>query len=86
MWATHSVKGNSFCTTIKKMAWSAIIYHIWRERNSRLHENVFWPSSVIISTIVDDIRYKCASFAKVQDNARNQSFCMNWGITYDIFN
>lgn len=37
LWATHGLKGNSFGSTIKKMAWAATIYHIWCERNRRIH-------------------------------------------------
>ena len=38
-WLSVSWKGNSFGMQTRKLCLSVTIYHIWKERNSRLHEN-----------------------------------------------
>lgn len=83
-WATHSLKGNSFCIVIKKLAWASTLYNIWKEGNARLHANSFMCKRHIISSITNDVRFKAASFIGIRDNYRNRQFCTNWGISYDI--
>ena len=39
-WAT-GCKGNCFCSVTKRIAWGATIYHLWRQRNARVHDNLF---------------------------------------------
>lgn len=85
LWVIHNLKGNSFAATIKKLAWAATIYHLWRERNGRIHENVFIPQTEIISFIINDIRARVWSFKGVKDNARNRSLCTNWNFNVEIF-
>ena len=36
-----STKGKSFCFITKRIAWGSTIYHLWRQRNSRVYENIF---------------------------------------------
>lgn len=84
IWATHNLKGNSFGNTIKRIAWAATFYYIWRQRNIRIHENVFRLANFVISYVVDDVRFCIASLKNFIDNARTRIFCTNWGINYDI--
>lgn len=85
LWAIHNLRENSFATTIKKMAWAATISYVWHERSRRLHDNVFRPFQVIIAIMEHDIRYRAMGFTLVKDNLRNRTFCLNWGISCDIF-
>lgn len=84
IWAKHSLRGKSFCSIIKKLAWASTIYNIWRERNSRIHNNSFLNEEGILKIIMNDIRLKAASFECIKDNDRNRTFCNNWNISCDI--
>lgn len=37
-WAIKNIKGKSLLSLILRAAWNAYIYHIWRERNGRVHK------------------------------------------------
>ena len=34
-------KGKSLCSITKRIAWGAVIYHVWRHRNARIYEKEF---------------------------------------------
>ena len=40
-------KGKSFISITKRIAWGATIYHLWRHRNSRIHENDYSSGETI---------------------------------------
>ena len=44
-------KGKSFTSIIKRIAWGATIYHLWRQRNSRIHENIYLSDEAIYHLI-----------------------------------
>ena len=60
-WVT-GCKGNSFCSITKRIAWGATIYHLWRQRNARVHDNIFISVDSIFSHICNDVRLKITSF------------------------
>ena len=55
-------KGFSFCSVTKRIAWGATIYHLWRQRNARVHDNLFTTDVSIFSLICNDVRLRITSF------------------------
>ena len=51
-------KGKSFISIIKRIAWGATIYHLWRHRNSRIHETDYSFEETIFHLICNDVRLK----------------------------
>ena len=51
-------KGKSFISITKRIAWGATIYHLWRHRNSRIHENDYSSGETIFHLICNDFRLK----------------------------
>ena len=51
-------KGKSFIFITKRIAWGATIYHLWRHRNSRIHENEYSSEDTIFHLICNDVRLK----------------------------
>ena len=47
-----ATKGKSFCSITKRIAWSATIYHLWGQRNSRIHENLFLLLMIFFTSYV----------------------------------
>lgn len=41
LWAANQFKGKGFPSLVRKIAWGATIYHIWRERNARLYKTEY---------------------------------------------
>ena len=70
-----AAKGKSFCSTTKRIAWGATIYHLWRQRNSRIHENIYSPADAIFHLKCNDVRLRVSGLQKVDDNPTNRSMC-----------
>ena len=83
LWVT-ATKGKSFCAILKRIAWGATIYHLWRQRNSRVYENIFTPADAIFHIICNDVRLRVSSFQKVADNPRNRAMCERWSLPLNI--
>ena len=83
LWVT-ATKGKSFCAILKRIAWGATIYHLWRQRNSRVYENIFNPADAIFHIICNDVRLRVSSFQKVADNPRNRAMCERWSLPLNI--
>ena len=79
-----ATKGKSFCSIIKRIAWGATIYHLWRQRNSRVYENSFSPADAIFHLICNDVRLRISSFQKVVDNPVNRAMCERWSFPLNI--
>ena len=53
----------------------ATIYHLWRQRNARVHDNLFITDDSIFSLICNDVKLRITSFQNVADNPANRSMC-----------
>ena len=71
-------KGNSFCSITKRIAWGATIYHLWRQRNTRVHDNIFIPVDSIFSHICNVVMLRITIFQNVADNPANRAMCERW--------
>ena len=60
------------------IAWGATIYHFWRQRNARVHDNHFITVDSIFSLICNDVRLRITSFQNVADNPVNRALCERW--------
>ena len=76
-WVTEC-KGNSFCSITKRISWGATIYHLWRQRNDRVHDNTFISVDSIFSLICNDVRLRITSLQNVVDNHVNRAMCERW--------
>ena len=68
----------------KRIAWSATIYHLRGQRNSRIHENLFSPADDIFHLICNDVRLRISGFQKVIDNPVKISMCERGSFPLDI--
>ena len=51
-------KGKSLSYITKRIVWGATIYHLLRQRNSRIHENVYSSVEAIFHLIYNDVRLR----------------------------
>ena len=79
-----ATKGKSFCSITKRIAWGATIYHLWRQRNSRIHENIFSLVDAIFHLVCNDVRLRISSLKKVVDNPVNRAMCERWSFPLNI--
>ena len=83
LWVT-GCKGTSFCSINKRIAWGASIYHLWRQRNVRIHDKVFISVESILSLICNDVRLRISSLQKVADKPMNRAMCERWSVPLTI--
>ena len=62
----------------QEIAWGASIYHLWRQRNARVHENQFISIDSIFYLICNDVRLRITSFQNVANNPANRDLCEIW--------
>ncbi|GAV80391.1 hypothetical protein CFOL_v3_23852 [Cephalotus follicularis] len=82
-WLLAHSKGNKFPATVLKLAFAAIVYHVWLERNRRCFNNLFLPYQEIVHKVRLDVTGKLASSNNSQRCEQHHSPCVNWGITMD---
>lgn len=56
------LKRKSLRNTVAKLSWQASVYHIWRERNSRIHSQKSGSPDSVCDLIFQDLRLKIISF------------------------
>ena len=83
LWVIAS-KGKSLCSITKRIAWGATIYHLWRQQNSRIHENIFSPADSIFHLVCNDVRLRISGLKKVVDNPINRAMCERWSFPLNI--
>ena len=71
-----ATKGKSFCSITKRSVWGATIYHLWRQRNSRIYENIYSPVDAIFHLICNDVR--------LRDGPVNRAMCERWSFPLNI--
>ena len=83
MWVIGT-KGKSFISITKRIAWGATIYHLWRQRNSRIHENVYSSAEAIFHHICNDVRLRVSGLHKVDDNPAKRTWYERWSFPLSI--
>ena len=53
-----TAKGKGLRMIIKRLSLAATVYHIWRERNSRMFNGIPRSEDKVITLIIEDIRFK----------------------------
>ena len=78
-WGIKNLKGRSFRVTLCKIAWWATVYHLWQQRNARLHAGEMKLEENIIKAIRRDFRAKMEA-VKAPASILHQTLCSNWNI------
>lgn len=64
-----------FDSSIRKLAWAAMVYYIQKERNCRVFQGICRPSSFVLQKIMFHVRIKGSQFQNVQDSPLNIALC-----------
>lgn len=65
-WAQVALKRNTAKNIVIKLAINTFIYHIWVEKNSRLHGGVPSSAHSTIQTILQDIRGRISGIPRLR--------------------
>ncbi|GAV61906.1 zf-RVT domain-containing protein [Cephalotus follicularis] len=79
-WMTEHTKGNKFHHSVRKLALTATVYHVWIERNRRCFKNRFLPFQELVKKVREDMGGKLSISNHSQRSYRHHNLCINWGI------
>ncbi|GLT35247.1 hypothetical protein SLA2020_097150 [Shorea laevis] len=79
-WLCHKAKRKSLYSSLIRLAWCVAIYHIWIERNTRIHKRTFKSEFAIVSKIQIDVCGKVRSFARAKSSPIPKSIASKWGL------
>ncbi|KAL0327823.1 UNVERIFIED_CONTAM: hypothetical protein Sangu_1860300 [Sesamum angustifolium] len=82
-WATKRWKGRRIVQAAYRALLSAIVYHIWRERNQRVFQHSERPSSTIARIAVAEIRQKLLSI-DLPDSVSTRGLYRLWRIPWPV--
>ena len=77
---------SSLQTTCWKLCLAASVYHIWLERNHRLHNSSSHSVNQIRDNICFMVQTKMASLKKVEDTPKSREIAEEWNLPSTIFN
>ena len=83
-WAIQRLRGKSLNAVILKVAWHAVIYFIWQERNNRLHKNKNETVMHILEKIKEVVRIRLLGLKKIKVNSVNFSLYRSWQLSKKI--
>ena len=79
-WVSIKLKRKALISIVLRIAWKAVIYHIWRERNRRIYGEIPESATKLIHFVKDAVKFKVGSFVNIADDSINNSLCRNWRI------
>ncbi|KAK4384039.1 hypothetical protein Sango_3097800 [Sesamum angolense] len=82
-WATKRWKGRHIVQAAYRALLSAIVYHIWRERNQRVFQHSERPSSTIARIAIAEIRQKILSI-DLPDSVSTRGLYRMWRIPWPV--
>ena len=71
-WAEQRLKGKALISHVLRVGWKAFIYHVWKERNSRVFKQKK-DSDQIMEHIKFAMRYRYAGLRKITADEVNMS-------------
>ena len=83
-WAMRKIKGKFLISIVLSTAWKAFIYHVWRERNRRMHLKPLSSAMQILKQIKEEISIRLVGIKKAAVDDVNSMLKENWGLLTNI--
>ena len=79
------IKGKALISLILRIAWKTYTYHVWRERNRRIHGHPSESELLILEEIKEEVKIKLTGIQSIDADSVNRSLCSKWGLSTDMF-
>jgi hypothetical protein len=66
------------------VAWDATIYHIWCNRNARIHNDIIRTEEGIFHAVLHDVRCRLMTCERIKNNQHRVIYCM-WQVLFHVF-
>ena len=77
-WAIQGFKGKALNSVVLRLAWRAFIYHIWQERNRRMHGQHPEDHDQLVEHIRSDVRIRLNGLKHISNDLINCRVYQNW--------
>lgn len=76
-WAVKKMKAKAMLSIVLRLAWSTFLYHVWSERNCRVHKQVLHTKLQVLEKIQWDVGVKASQLKNYSRDPINFLFRMN---------
>ncbi|KAI8556145.1 hypothetical protein RHMOL_Rhmol05G0229100 [Rhododendron molle] len=84
-WINVHRGGANLQTLLVKLSCAAVVYHLWRERNTHIFQGMSSTPDQIISVVASDIRGYVSSCRNIRKSDVNRLLCLTWNISGRVF-
>lgn len=77
----RNLKGQSFRVSLCKVARWPVVYHIWIQRNSRIHVGVMKIEEQMEKLICREVKARSIGKKQICNSILNRTLCIKWGIS-----
>ena len=84
-WMIQKCKGKSLVSIILRLAWQALIYYIWIERNNRIYKGREKTVVQILEQIKEVVSIRTKGLKKVKLDSVNFTLYSSWNLSQIIF-
>ena len=84
-WAEKRAKGRAMISLLLRVAWSAFIYNIWQERNTRIFAHAEKTEEQILNYIRETVRCRLTKLRNVKKDHVNMSLHREWNLDDSMF-
>ena len=79
------MKGKSLKSAILRIAWNAVVYFIWIERNKRIYQSKEGTLMQVMEQIKEVVRIRLIGLQHVKFDFVNFTLYRSWSLTQSIF-
>ena len=79
------MKGKSLKSAILRIAWNAVVYFTWIERNKRIYQSKEGTLMQVMEQIKEVVRIRLIGLQHVKFDSINFSLYNSWNLTQSIF-
>ena len=72
-WAVQKLNDKALISILLRIAWNALIYNVWRERNSRIYAQKSGTFEQILNNIKEAVRFRLDKLKNVKVDSVNIS-------------
>ena len=84
-WAIKRLKGKSLKSVILRVAWNAVVYFTWIERNKRIYQDKEGTLMQVMEQIKEVVRIRLIGLQHVKFDSLNFTLYSSWSLKQSIF-
>ena len=77
----QNIKGKALVSTVLRIAWKASIYHIWRDRNRRMYDQIYESPTQLVKHVMEAVQLRTLGVGNIADDPVNKNLCSNCGLS-----